>query len=420
VPQRLAPVESRPPGRVRKADTTDRILAAGLAILAEQGVDACSLPRVASRAGLTTGPLYSRFDEPDDLFIALWGTSLATRLDDLLAAIGGWLSGTEREPSQFLVTELDDPSETTSALVELLAGMRRYPYAAEQIRAEADAAYQRFVGSVAPLAPVLAGYGTSACLGRILLSPLLTPSNRGTALELLAIARRLAETTGMPVADASLLMSIDMPHITSGDAVTDEFLNAALRVIARGGYDKASANRIAREGGLSVSRAYGVFASKKELAAQALTAILADISTRWALGFVGIEIDAYRQMVFANGRAMSHPSSLQVRRLRLECALAARHYPDLRDSLRDAFEVTSDELERRLQRLAPEADPEKFEGARAMWHMLREVGFGVLVLEEAAYALSRPPDFGPLAVGMPQLYEHYVARPLGITSPTSA
>lgn len=404
-------------GRARagRPATLDRILDAGIAVLAEQGVDACSLPRVAERAGLTTGPLYSRFDGHDDLLAALWEARLATVLDRFLDACGGWLAGTATEADPGFVAALDRPTEADRALVELLAGIRRYPYAAEQVRADASTAYTRYLAATAPIAPVLAGYAAATGLGRILLAPLLDRSSRGTAVEVLTILRDLAHTDGPEPVDPGYTVTHALPVVEAGDPVTDGFLNAALRVIARGGYDRASASRIAREAGLSVSRAYAVFTSKQELAARALSAILEEIANRQAR-FVGVDRESYQGLVLASGRALCDPASLPVRRLQLECVLAGRHHEELRTPLRGAFDGARRELEHRVREAATAPrtpDTSAVEGANAMWHVLRDFGFGVLVLEEAVGVLSDPPPFGPLAVGLPQIYERYVggARP---------
>jgi AcrR family transcriptional regulator len=412
VPDRAATETSS--GRRSGRDTASLIHRAAVLTIAELGVDGAALPRVAERAGLSIGPLYSRFDNTDDLLSAVWSTELRDHFSTLTDAVSRWINGAPTDPNGLLITEMSEPSATTAATLEALAAARRYPYAGDQIRSDAAAAYASFLGSVAPVPPVLAGYSLASILGSMLLHPVLAPTARTRTADLLDIIRSLTEPRPVEDVQTDLTFPMPMPVISSGATIPDTFLNATLDVIARGGFEHASTSRIARAAGLPASRVYAHFESKHQLAAQALGSIIDRIVGAAALAFVGADRGTYQQMVIASGRGLCDPGSLAVRRLRLECLLAARHHHDIEETARDGFDRAEHAVVDLVHRFAPTGGHEMVHSAQTMWHLVRNFGFGVIVLDEAASVLGPDLDLLPLAMSMPQLYHEYIAGPVGI------
>ena len=54
-----------------KANTRERLLAAARSAFASSGFHGASVDEIASRAGFSTGALYSNFDGKEDLFLVL-------------------------------------------------------------------------------------------------------------------------------------------------------------------------------------------------------------------------------------------------------------------------------------------------------------------------------------------------------------
>ncbi len=401
-------------GRRRSgADTTARIHTAALAAFAEEGVDRATLPRVAERTGTSIGPLYSRFDGTDDLLGAVWATDLRPALDRLLGLVAAWTTTGDPGAGAALQRDLARPPVAVQALLEAFAAVRRYPYSGEAITADATAAYRAYLDAVAPVPPVVAGYVLASLFGHVLLRPLLSPRARSDPARLLAVARDLARHAEPRPVHTDLEFTLPMPVISGAGEVPDVFLNAALEVIARGGFEHASSNRIARAAGLSVSRVYRHFESKHDLAAQALTATIDQIVGGNAIAFVGVDRATYEQMVLANGRALCHPAAAPVRRLRLECVLAARHHPEIHASVRRAFDRAEQAVADRFRDLAPRSSDDAQVSARTVWHLVRNFGFGVLPLDEATGVLDPGLDITPLAVALPRVYRDHVLGPLG-------
>src|SRR4051812_9689247 len=62
---------THPPRQKRTRDSLDRLMAAGLEVLAEDGWDAFTIAAVAKRAGVGTASIYRRFEDKDAFKLAL-------------------------------------------------------------------------------------------------------------------------------------------------------------------------------------------------------------------------------------------------------------------------------------------------------------------------------------------------------------
>lgn len=246
----------QPPTASRRssAETTELLLDAALHSVAAEGSDRSTLPVVAKRAGTSIGPLYSRFDNTDDLLAALWTAGLRDHLHTSFTNVAAWLTVGDEDARSWLDREITRPSTRSQALIETLATVRRYPYSGDTVVADASAAHRAFVQAVRPIPEVTAGYALAAVFGAMFLHPLLAPKARTDAAELLRIVRLLVAERPRADVVTDLVVTVPVPTVTGSGEVPDLFLNAALEVIGRGGYEHASSTRIARAAGLSASR----------------------------------------------------------------------------------------------------------------------------------------------------------------------
>jgi len=109
-PSRLTRVQS-------KANTRERLLDAARVVFAASGYHGASVEEIASRAGFSTGALYSNFDGKEDLFLALMEREVDEHAQEISAAVrarasiaeratGGarrWMTMIEREPELLLL-----------------------------------------------------------------------------------------------------------------------------------------------------------------------------------------------------------------------------------------------------------------------------------------------------------------------------
>jgi AcrR family transcriptional regulator len=116
-----APAPSPASGRLTreqsKANTRERLLAAARSAFAENGFHGASVEEIATRAGFSTGALYSNFGGKEDLFLVLMereieehareiAEAVATRPSVSERATGGarrWMMMIEREPELLLL-----------------------------------------------------------------------------------------------------------------------------------------------------------------------------------------------------------------------------------------------------------------------------------------------------------------------------
>jgi AcrR family transcriptional regulator len=100
-----------------KANTRERLLAAARSAFAESGFHGASVEEIATRAGFSTGALYSNFDGKEDLFLVLMEREIEEHSREIAEAVakrpsvseratGGarrWMTMIEREPELLLL-----------------------------------------------------------------------------------------------------------------------------------------------------------------------------------------------------------------------------------------------------------------------------------------------------------------------------
>ena len=116
-----APAPSPAGGRLTreqsKANTRERLLAAARSAFAESGFHGASVEEIATRAGFSTGALYSNFGGKEDLFLVLMEREIEEHAREIAEAVakrpsvseratGGarrWMMMIEREPELLLL-----------------------------------------------------------------------------------------------------------------------------------------------------------------------------------------------------------------------------------------------------------------------------------------------------------------------------
>jgi AcrR family transcriptional regulator len=112
-----APAITRLTREQSKANTRERLLAAARSAFASSGFNGASVEEIASRAGFSTGALYSNFDGKEDLFLVLMEREIDEHAREIAEAVrerasvaeratGGarqWMTMIEREPELLLL-----------------------------------------------------------------------------------------------------------------------------------------------------------------------------------------------------------------------------------------------------------------------------------------------------------------------------
>jgi len=112
-----SPASGRLTREQSKANTRERLLAAARSAFAESGFHGASVEEIATRAGFSTGALYSNFDGKEDLFLVLMEREIEEHAREIAQAVaerpsvseratGGarrWMMMIEREPELLLL-----------------------------------------------------------------------------------------------------------------------------------------------------------------------------------------------------------------------------------------------------------------------------------------------------------------------------
>jgi AcrR family transcriptional regulator len=113
------------------APIRDRLLDAAAAVFAERGYDGTKVGDVAKRAGLSTGAIYSQFENKSDLLMSALVERATARYDDTIA----YLRTLPYEES-LLGSARAFVQSTEPLLLDALAAAQRDEQLAEQLRAD--------------------------------------------------------------------------------------------------------------------------------------------------------------------------------------------------------------------------------------------------------------------------------------------
>lgn len=395
----------------RSQETSDLILAEAAGLLAEQGLDRCSAIALAQRCGMSTGPIYSRYDTPEDVAVDLWQHALDPALAGLLDLLSHAAKNSDSAIEQ-LAAELTRPRPVTAAICELVAVARRYPQLAEQIRGDLVSRLRAHCAAQPELPPAMAIGQVSFFLGGVMLAPVVAPEPTSRWRVALGLIAELGEDTAArgvaPVDSRATVMP--MPEPTAGDPLQDDLAKAVMAVVARVGYERATATRIARQAQRGFSTFYGHFASKDECLVSVVTALIDQIIGISVRGFVGAGREEFIAASVANARGLVADENRENRHLRVETMIAARHYPEIADVAGRLYAAVQAEIEQALGANAPAVSRER---ANAYWALVRSNSIGMSLLATATPFLDDV-DWTPASAGLFGLLE----RTGGATAPS--
>jgi AcrR family transcriptional regulator len=136
--------------QARTAETRAELVAAAARVFAREGFHGASLQQVAREAGYTTGAIYGHFAGKDELFLAVFETFAATRVEELGAAHDAPQPDAALRAralaDQWTARQALDPAFLTVALEFLVHALRR-PALLEAFAAR-QAIVRRAVGEI--------------------------------------------------------------------------------------------------------------------------------------------------------------------------------------------------------------------------------------------------------------------------------
>ena len=361
----------------KSREVQDAITASALELLAANGVDGLALTKIAGNAGMSNGPLYGRYDSAEDVALELWDSTLSQRYRDFVLAFNEFTSTPGVEPAPWLVDELTTPSDLLCGAVEIVAAARRFPLLVDSVRSDVESIFTSVRDQSSHIPEALLATRLTIPTGCVLTSRMV-PKSRPPWRDILIRIRDAAldERNWRLDVPAPEPVRLEIPTPSTGDAGLDEFVNAVMNVVAKVGFEKTTAHRVARAAGHSFSSAYTHVGTKDELMHMAIASMIDQIWRTGTTSFITLDEEAYVASAFALQLGLIAAENRPLRQLRVETTLATRHHSDL--ALASQKRIS--------QALAwiPEAfgtnDPGTIQLPTSFWYLTNAHGIGMVTL----------------------------------------
>ncbi|MSW79929.1 MAG: TetR family transcriptional regulator [Actinobacteria bacterium] len=318
--------------RTARAIANDEaIRAAAIAVIVDSGWDAMTFSEVAKRANLTVGAVYGRAESKAELGADLWTSSLYPALSAGLAGLGETIaSGSVPEVAQVLKS-WSEPSDALQAATALAIAAIFDEDLHEVIGPDMAALLNAHCGLIdgrsGPSAAASA-LSIGGAFGRVLAArdgarPPVSGKQAAQREIDMSLARGRAQALPrLPVITFQRTPTTSDPHL-------DLLQIAALDVIGRVGYRRATVARICRLAQVSSGSMFARFESKADLVTSAASVMLVSHAE---------QTRALKAVSSSSGPAISNamllrafldPAAQGQRGLRLELARVSQHEPDL-------------------------------------------------------------------------------------------
>ena len=316
------------------------------------GLDELSAGSVAKLSGLSTGSIYSRFEDTDEMAIALWDQVVRQpfkqRLQrgvDYIYAPNSARLGIDEEST--FKADFETPDELSKLGVEFLVVAKRNSAIGEVVIPEVSQWFDEF-GLNQPNTEInnaAIALGLSASIGTALRAFAL-----GANPDWLAIAGGVRDAATSASRATPLTRPPDLPlpglfEIQTGNPVRDALISAVGQVVANSGYARATISRIVRKAGLSNGSLYNLYEDKEELTDDAMQMTLAFASGVNREGNRIAESQHRADRGLGNSFALGlMPGRRQWLDFRLECLIASRNHLPTRTKFKESLVASRDAL----------------------------------------------------------------------------
>lgn len=428
----------------RRADAArnDQILwDTGLRLLREKGPDRLSALDLARTAGLTTGAVYARYENNEEILVGLWQNRIADPMRQYLHHAVDMMTHqpfSVGDDVEALADEILDPKGPLRAGVGMLIAAPRIQELAEVIIPEVQG-WLRDLGvsdDIDDLPSLRLLTAASTAMGLIYFAAAdMVP--RGDVLRAVVGTQYANQVEGV---EKDLVGFPPIHAVTpfnyvvqSGDPTRDALVNAASSVITRSGIERATTQRIARAAQLPPSALFATYQNRQVLFQDVVAKLLEEIynQSRYAAihgtssssgepasvatDFEDPRLAAYRMSMITsvaqNTLGLLGPIGQSHRRLRLEFQLAAMHDEDVRAELQRVDRQTvlaSSEFHARTFGFPKDL-------ARRATRFLRTIAQGAMLLQE----VSQMVDGRDVRLINARLADYASRRAIGEIPPTA-
>lgn len=328
--------------RLAKGERTRRLLLeCAVDEIVEKGPDRLGFTSLARRANVSTGALYSRYENCDELLVDVWQTMC---LPELARVVDHFVASRADGPTVDMYADVGAALGASNprfvAAVSLMVMARRNEALHEDLDSSLRNLIDKAVAEV-PIIPHLLAYLTGSVL--FLRSQSIAVADWTPVID--AMAGMVGDVVAMPNVPSSSL-TIPMrsgPHISTGATPPDEvdarLLEAVVHVINRAGVERATVSRIARRANINPAVIYSRYEDKEHLVHGCIRRVTELGTARYNRIVQGFDTPVNAADVFPGiFRVNASPESTTSRVFQLETTLTAGHDETLRELLSGARE----------------------------------------------------------------------------------
>ena len=239
----------------------------------DRGLDGIATSSIAKRAGLTTGAVYSRYENNDEMLIALWESVVAPALAAHVRETIDAIISPSSQPSTELITQIEKPSRLLSLGAEFVVMAQRSEVVGEVVIAEVskwlhDAGLSPKSTSITRAGVAL---GASIAIGSILRS-YVTGSNPG--MRMIVDGIHNAYLAAKPTSKPRKTVAPKPIRSATGSPLRDALIDATAEVMSKTGFTGATISRIARKSGVTSGSIYNFYPDKEALMNDAVSELM--------------------------------------------------------------------------------------------------------------------------------------------------
>jgi len=367
----------------------EKLLDAMVADCAAHGLDDMRSGRVAQRAGLTTGSLYSRYENNDEMLVAMWMERVREPFLAHVANTVQFVRGTL--PRDHAVRrDIEQPSELLTLGAEFVVLASRNDTVGEVVIHDlvATMSAHGITDKCDRLSGAIGMAAASAAVGTALRA-IVTGGNPGWAMALIALRAAAKHAVALPHEPRT--DDVTPLPINTGNPIRDELMTSAKRVVARVGFKGATITRIARRAGFATSAIYQLWPDKESMLNDAIHEVsLLDYSVN-SRSKEEATTHERPDLGFADSWYYGLMPARRVRlNFRLECVIASRHHP----TTRAIMLRSNDQMDAILRAAFPRMPHSQ---VTAILAMEQSLGYGFVALNKFAPSPQRFDYFSYMA-----------------------
>jgi AcrR family transcriptional regulator len=339
--------------RLPKSEATRlKLLACAVEEINTVGPDRLGFTSIARRAGLSTGALYARYENVDELILEVWMAEGLPALRRLLVDLEESLPRESGVAARLRISEqLSGSDRGLLILVNLMVASRRIEAAFEEIAPSVVEEVAKFSSRI-PAIEFYLGTTLGIAMG-VSGTGLHGLDWQGPVAMIANAVRRTVEPQEIPSDSANTPETVHFPD--DAEEIDARLFDAVAHVVARVGASQATISRIARRAKVNPASIYMRYEDKDALFAACMTHVMRMGNSRNAK-----ILDRYKENVGALSeitptteaivmfRGNQSPEHASIRRLRLETMFAAMHDENLRRMNQGIYLTTIAENEKYL------------------------------------------------------------------------